>query len=717
MRAVIACLLVVLAALPVLATEGEDVVHGAARLRFEGNRAFSGTALAKVIEVEVDDFIRGGFDEIDAEDAADRLQRFYLNEGHARAIVDYVSTSEEASKGLLRIAIQEGPRFLLGRVKLKGNDSVQDETLLAFVRGQESWLGTPVVILSLLDAALASVETYYIQQGWLGVKIAPPEMKLSGDPGGEEVTADIVVRITEGIRSWFAPEDVVFEGVKGLKPEDLGEVVRALVKDDLDETGRRPYRPGLRARVRAAVLDRYGESGYPFAKVDVRERLSGSKERMTLVCRVVEDERARLAHIEIEGNRGVRDFYIRRELEFDRNLKVERGGTIETGALWHAGRVRNAQIALLRTGLFRSVRIDPVRVEGEPERVDLHVEVRERQLRTVDLRVGWGSYEMIRAGVTLNHRAWDGIGELLGLDWALTALDARLDVEGSTRHLRTAVQLLDRRFLDTRWEAALVTGFETRQNVSYSYTRVSARLGLGRRLVEWDHRVRVETSWSYSRTDIFDVDDDLDKDLEEIVKVSSLSVSLIGDWRNDPIWPSRGGRATLHLEDADERLGGDLSLVRVKVAGDVYLPLEEAGNWVIALAMEGGILFPYGDTDEIPLSERFFSGGSTSVRSFDEQKLGPKKHGSPRGGEAMLVANAELRFPIWKIVHGAVFVDAGNVYRTSGDLDPGDLEYGIGGGIRLRTPVGPLRLDAGWNPDPGEDDPRWAVHFSVGFAF
>ena len=120
----------------------------------------------------------------------------------------------------------------------------------------------------------------------------------------------------------------------------------------------------------------------------------------------------------------------------------------------------------------------------------------------------------------------------------------------------------------------------------------------------------------------------------------------------------------------------------------------------------------------LPIDERFFNGGATTVRSFGERTLGPlDPKGNPIGGEFYTVFNIEYTFPIYGELEGALFFDAGNLLPTSEEPGLDDIRYGLGGGLRYKLPIGPIRLDYGWNPDraPGED--FGAFHFSFGFAF
>jgi len=145
-------------------------------------------------------------------------------------------------------------------------------------------------------------------------------------------------------------------------------------------------------------------------------------------------------------------------------------------------------------------------------------------------------------------------------------------------------------------------------------------------------------------------------------------------------------------------------------------------NWfpptVLALSGRIGLATPLGKTLDLVIQDRFFAGGDTTIRGYPQNKVGPlDSSGNPTGGDARILFNAEWRFPIWRWIGGAIFLDTGTVTPKVSDLSLSAFRTGVGASLRLITPVGPIRLDFGYalNPIPGET--RWQLYFGVGNSF
>ncbi len=126
-------------------------------------------------------------------------------------------------------------------------------------------------------------------------------------------------------------------------------------------------------------------------------------------------------------------------------------------------------------------------------------------------------------------------------------------------------------------------------------------------------------------------------------------------------------------------------------------------------------MIPTEGNSSVPIDERFFNGGASSVRSFADRELGPHNNGYPTGGQTYTVFNLEYVVPIVDSLKAAVFLDAGSVGQTSSEF--GILRTGIGAGLRYDLPIGPIRLDAALNPAPRSGEAIGAIHFTVGLAF
>ncbi|HUP18805.1 MAG TPA: BamA/TamA family outer membrane protein, partial [Gemmatimonadota bacterium] len=192
--------------------------------------------------------------------------------------------------------------------------------------------------------------------------------------------------------------------------------------------------------------------------------------------------------------------------------------------------------------------------------------------------------------------------------------------------------------------------------------------------------------------------------------------------------PSRGYRANAAYQLGLPILTGDYGYHRLTVQVVRYFEVRE--GWVLATKVLPGAIFTYGgDAARVPLFQRLFAGGASSVRGFERRQLGPKddpatfgqsRDPEPIGGNGLFQSSIELRFPIRGNWRGAAFVDAGNVWDDAGDISPGDLEYTPGAGVRYTTPVGPVRLDLAWRMSGDERDdhlPAWVFHISIGEAF
>jgi outer membrane protein insertion porin family len=199
------------------------------------------------------------------------------------------------------------------------------------------------------------------------------------------------------------------------------------------------------------------------------------------------------------------------------------------------------------------------------------------------------------------------------------------------------------------------------------------------------------------------------------VLVSSLSPAVIWDLRDDAFNPRKGALYGVTLKEALSLLGSDVDFTKLTLQGNWFLPIDNA---VLALSARAGMAWPSSD---IPLHERFYAGGSTTVRGYTQDSIGPSgldANGNPipKGGASMAVFNLELRLNPGDGLGFVLFIDAGNVWSDV-QIDLSDLRSSYGVGIRYGTPVGPLRIDYGQKIKPHGGESSGELHFNIGHAF
>jgi outer membrane protein insertion porin family len=177
------------------------------------------------------------------------------------------------------------------------------------------------------------------------------------------------------------------------------------------------------------------------------------------------------------------------------------------------------------------------------------------------------------------------------------------------------------------------------------------------------------------------------------------------------------------VELASDALGGDVSFARFSAQFTYYQPLREITTErpfvpFFVFNHRVGLLAPYGSTTEVPVQERFFLGGPDTVRSFQLDGLGPRDSGGdPIGGLGMVLLNLEIQWPVLNNIYLAAFADAGNIWSEVRDIQPTDLQVGVGPGLRIYTPLGAIRVDYGYNLNRIEGDPIGAWQVGFGFTF
>jgi outer membrane protein insertion porin family/translocation and assembly module TamA len=198
--------------------------------------------------------------------------------------------------------------------------------------------------------------------------------------------------------------------------------------------------------------------------------------------------------------------------------------------------------------------------------------------------------------------------------------------------------------------------------------------------------------------------------------LSGVSAGFLWNRADDPFNPTRGWTLSFAAEQVGGFLGGRFDLYKLQSEAKGYYPLAE--KTVFASRLKLGFAEPLHGGDEVPLFERFYAGGGTSVRGYSRSRLGPLSTADdPLGGRSLIEGSFELRQQFTEKIGGALFIDFGQVSLRSFDVPVDNLKFSAGFGARYNTPVGPVRFDLGFPFRPPRGDRAWQIHFSIGPSF
>jgi outer membrane protein insertion porin family len=651
------------------------------RLVLEGNERIGDAALRRAVREDLERLVERGHRKSDVDDVAFEIERHYRNEGYhfARADYDY-----SPSRSVIRI--QEGPRVLLQEVSLFGNLKFPSRELIPMLPERRAGflgLGGRLFVESDVERFAGAIEDAYYERGFLDIRVGEPEVTFSSD----RTRARVAIVLSEG------PQYVL----RGIEAVELPIVSERSLRKATEHLVGSAYVPRLRLAVTSAVEGLYGDEGYPDARATVEEvigPLEREKKLVGVTLRIHADPGSKVS---------IREILVRGNLETSTDF-IRSRILLRPGDVFDASKLRQSFRRLFGTGAFRTADLRLVDGKGETER-DLLVQVQEAPSLEYYAEVGFGSFDLLRGRLGMRERNLFGQG-IIG----------RTELTGSARGAELTFALRDPWFLRSEWTADLPLSFLQRAEPSFSIREARLTPRLSRPFGRHESG-GLQYRFRLSRLEDLDVETEPRfASLED----RNLLVGALGpffdlDSRDDFFIPTRGTRSRLFAEIGSRALGGDISFLHGGASIVRFWRLLE--GTVLAATAQTEWIVPVFGTDVIPIQERLFLGGENTVRSFRESELGPKdRDGDALGGEVRNFASIELRQHLIERLDGALFVDAGDVGFTASDaLD--DIRWAIGFGLRYGLPIGPLRLDVGFNPDRRADEDRFVIQVAVGMPY
>ena len=449
--------------------------------------------------------------------------------------------------------------------------------------------------------------------------------------------------------------------------------------------------------------------------------------------RVREGPQIFVEHVLLVGNRRTRAETIERELQIKAGDAMSQDAVVET------------QRRMTALGLFRRTRISQLS-HGDENRRDLLITVEEAPPTTVGYGGGFEVGPQIqetdgvadealefapRAFFEITRRNLFGKNRSVNL-FTRISLRSQSDSSGyGFTEYRVLGTFREPRVFNTAADAFLTAVVEQQHRSSFNFARRGFNAEMVRRFTP---AFSLIGSYNLNETELFDeqidpADQPLIDRLFPQVLLSSFGVAGIHDTRNDQLNPSGGHYLSANGQVAAKAIGSQVGLLKSYFTAQGFRALPATNRLVFAGSARLGMATAFAREQagvQLPASERFFAGGDTTVRGFALDRLGTPEvidaDGFPVGGNGVIILNAELRVPVLRFLGVVGFVDSGNVFKQTTDIDLGRLRATTGFGVRVQSPVGPIRVDVGFKLDrqeitPGRLEPLNAWHISLGQAF
>ena len=600
------------------------------------------------------------------------------------------------------------------KIAFSGNKGIDTPSLKAVIATRESsflpWSRKHFFDRPEFDRDIQRIEAYYADHGYPHAKVVGVDVQLN------DAKDKVAVKVTINEGEPVIVDAVLLEGLDSIPADHL-----ARLKSQLPLTVGEPRNQSLIIASHDMVISELKDHGFPYATARIVERPGATPDRVQLVVEADSGPTAVFGVITVDGNVSVGDDVLRREL------------TIHQGEEYRLSEITESQRKLYSLELFQFANITPRLPEDRSREVPVAVTVAEGKHRKLELALGYGSEEKARARVNWRHVNFTGGARTMDTEAKWSSLEQGF--RGTFTEPFLFKSGLSFMLAGASWWAS---------EPVYTYRSRGGRAILtkrfGRGSTSFERGVRNQIRMSLiNEKENYAITDEALKDStlrDELIalgldpttgkgngRLSAVAFDFDRDTAVQPLDPRQGYVMSLHLELADQWLGGTFKYNEFIGEGRKYLPLGK--RFILATRMKAGTL-QANDGAKIPFFKRYFVGGSTSVRGWGRYQVSPLgPTGLPIGGRTMVEVSTEARFPVRGRLSGVLFVDGGNSWAEPARFGPGGLRWAVGQGLRYNTPIGPIRVDVGKqvNPIPGliidgfPEKRTWRVHFSIGQAF
>ncbi|MDP2927733.1 MAG: outer membrane protein assembly factor BamA [Candidatus Omnitrophota bacterium] len=619
------------------------------------------------------------------------LKKMYEKMGYSQADISYkVEANAEANKASIVFTVVEGRKVRVKDITIQGNKAFPDGRILKLLKSKRAWFFNAGVLKDeVIKEDIERIKSFYQREGFTDVAVTyevKPDAKKS-------YLLFVAIKITEGKK--YLVGSVIVQGNKDVTEKEILKTLTDCIPGKV-------FSQESMKKDLTGIQGLYFDRGYISAQVQESTIVNSDTGRVDITYGVTENQVVYVDRIKIRGNIKTKDLVIRREMR------------IHPGEKFDGEKLRRSKERLTNLGFFEEISYDTEETT-EPAKKNLVVDVKETKTGAFSFGGGYSTVDQFVGFVEVEQKNFDwrnwpyftGAGQNMKIRASIGSLSSGFDLSFTEPWM---------------FDYPVSFGFDlyrrthtrdTDSGYGYDEAVTGGDLRLGKEISEY---LRGDLMYRLDQIKISNPTDDASQDLKDEVGTNIISVispSLTYDSRDNVFNTRKGNLFTAAFDFAG--LGGDKSYLKFFGRASHYFPMPRGA--VLEIKGRLGLAEPYGDTEKLPIYERFFAGGAYTIRGYEERKVGPvdSKSNDPLGGASMVVGNIEYTYPLFSFLKVAAFYDVGNVWEKLGDifssqdgnggLNSGGFKSGIGIGLRINTPIGPIMLDYGIPMDKaaGED--------------
>jgi len=615
-------------------------------------------------------------------ESMDEIRKLYATKGYYAARITYEIDYGDAYDATVNFVIDEPQQSYVRKIAFTGNKNFKDSKLQGYMRTKEkgwlSWFtGSGILDEDALQEDRRNVEAFYHDNGYTKVQVGAPDIQLSKD--GKSIS--ITIPVEEGAKHTVGTID--FAGDIILPQKEL-----------LDRIKTKPgqlFRTTVFYEDVLTVTDIYQDKGYAFADIAPLTTIDDTNHVVNVTFRVTKNQEVYFNKINITGNARTRDKVVRRELKFAEGDRFSITG------------IKDSKKKLKNTTFFKDTDFKVVKTD-DPKKVNIDLNVDEKPTGTFSIGAGYSTSEKALVSGAISEDNFLGTGRKMVLEAAIS---------GYTTEFRFTY--LEPYILDKNLSAGFSLFNFKRYMDTYDYKRTGGNVSLIKPLTD---DVKGTVKYRLENTDVTNITTGASTYInqqEGTNLISSITLGLNENTIDDILNPTKGVNSGISLETAGGPFGGDSKFWSVSAFYGRYIPIK---FWDSSFFVKGSVGSIRGYSgQEVPITEKFYVGGLSSIRGFRYGEAGPMdENEEPIGAKNQMFFNLEWIFPIYKPagVKGVIFTDTGAGFDNWNNLR---MRTSAGFGIRWFSPLGPIRLELGFNLNPKDGERKSLFDFAIGTQY